>query len=149
MRKIQIAVIGVSNPTREQYKLAEDVGKEIAGKGWSLLCGGLGGVMEAAGKGAFSAGGTVVGILPTGSAEDANQYVSIPIVTNMGHARNVIIVQSADACVAIGEGYGTLSEIAIALKEGKVVVSLDSWNIRGTKISKSAKEAIKIVEELL
>lgn len=149
MRKFQIAVIGASAPNASEYKLAEAVGAGIGKKDWVLLNGGLGGVMEAASKGASEAGGMVVGILPTGKADDANKYVSVPIVTNMGHARNVIIVQSADACVAIGRGLGTLSEISIALKEGKRVVGLGTWEIDGVVHAASAEKAISILKKYL
>ena len=146
MKKIQIGVFGVSDASGEQMKLAEEVGREIASRGWVLINGGLSGVMEAASKGAASNNGIVVGILPTKSASDANEYVSIPVVTNMGHARNAIIAHSADACIAIGRGYGTLSEIAIALKEGRLVVSLDSWEVDGVVKADSPGKAISILE---
>lgn len=146
MRKLQIAVIGASEPTAKQYKLAEDVGREVASEGWLLINGGLSGVMEASAKGASTGGGTVVGILPTVSVKDANAFVTIPIATNMGHGRNVIIVQSADACVAVGGGEGTLSEIAIALKEGKLVLGLESWDIPGVVKVKTAKEAVQFIK---
>jgi uncharacterized protein (TIGR00725 family) len=123
-----VAVIGASDATPELSEFAEAVGKGIAERGFILVSGGLGGVMEAASKGARGAGGTVVGILPTGSAADANPHVEIPIATNMGHARNVIIAHTADALVAVGGGYGTLSEKAIAKKLGKPVVEEDSAN---------------------
>jgi len=147
MKQVQIAVIGASEAKNDQYQLAEAVGRGIATNGWVLLNGGLSGVMEASAKGASEAGGTVVGILPTDNAGDANPYISIPIVTNMGHARNVILVQSADLCVAIGGKEGTLSEIAIALKIGKVVVGLDSWNIPGVISAQSVDEVLKILKE--
>lgn len=147
MKKRQIAVIGASNPEQNQYIMAEEVGRMIADEGWVLINGGLSGVMEASAKGADSAGGTVVGILPTGDVADANSYVSIPIVTNMGHARNVIIVQSADTCVAIGGGGGTLSEIAIALKLGKTVVGLDTWDIPGVRKVTTPEEAIEAIKK--
>jgi hypothetical protein len=149
MKKIQVAVLGVSSPTKEEYKLAEDVGRELAGRGWLLINGGLSGVMEASSKGASEAGGTVVGIIPTKNRADANDYVAISIATNMGHARNPIIVQSADACIAIGKGYGTLSEIAIALKEGRLVVSLKSWEIDGVVKVDTAEDAASTIQKQL
>ena len=99
--------------------LAERVGRAIAEAGAVLLCGGLGGVMEAASRGAARAGGTVVGLLPGFEARDANRWVGIPIVTGMDQARNVILVRSSDAVIAVGGRYGTLSEIALALKLGR------------------------------
>ncbi len=147
MKQIQIAVIGASRAKDDHYSLAEELGRGIAANGWILLNGGLSGVMEASAKGAFEAGGTVVGILPTANAADANPYVSIPIVTNMGHARNVVLVQSADVCVAVGGKEGTLSEIAIALKIGKVVIGLDSWDVPGVQSVQSVDEVLQILKE--
>ena len=123
-----IAVIGSSNPTtKEHLQLAEEVGRELAKRGVKLVCGGLSGVMEAACRGAKSAGGTTIGILPGGSHRDANQYVDIPIITSMGYSRNVIVVQTGRAVIAIGGAYGTLSEIGHALGDGIPVVGLKTW----------------------
>jgi len=135
-------VIGASECTAAQATLAEEVGRRIAEAGWALYTGGLGGVMEAASRGARAAGGRVVGVLPGAAARDANPYVEIPIATGMGHARNVILVQSVDGVVAIGGGAGTLSEIAIALKVGRPVVGLGSWEIPGIEVVDSPAEAI-------
>ena len=146
MNRIQVGVIGAAAPTKDQAKTAEELGRAIAGEGWLLINGGLGGVMEASASGAVSEGGEVIGVLPTGKKTDANRFVTIPIVTNMGHARNVIIVQSSDACVAVAGGEGTLSEIAIALKEGKIVVGLCSWNIPGMRQASSVPQAIEIIK---
>lgn len=109
--------------------MAEDVGKEIARHDAVLVCGGLGGVMEAACKGASLAGGVTIGILPGDSRRSANPYVQIPIVTNLGEARNVIVVKTAQAVIAIGGGYGTLSEIGHALKNNIPVVGLNTWQL--------------------
>ena len=114
-----IGVIGGSQPTDKGLRLAHEVGREIAKNGAVTLCGGLGGIMEAAAKGAFEAGGEVVGILPGPDSSEANEFVTIPIVTNMGHARNVIIAHSATALIVIEGEYGTVSEIAIGLQLGK------------------------------
>jgi uncharacterized protein (TIGR00725 family) len=111
---------------------AEAVGRELARRGAVVVCGGLGGVMEAACRGAKGAGGTTVGILPGIDRDAANQFVDIAIPTGLGEARNALVVRAADALVALGGGYGTLSEIALALKAGKRVVALDSWDIEGT-----------------
>ena len=117
----------------EQRSNAETVGRLVAEKGSTLVCGGLAGVMEAACKGAKSAGGTTIGVLPTMKKESANPYVDIPIVTGMGVARNVIIVRTADVLIAVGGRFGTLSEIAHALSMGKKVVSLKSWECLGSE----------------
>jgi len=122
-----IAVIGGSQPSSEEAKLAEAVGRELAKQGAILVCGGLGGVMEAACKGASSEGGVTVGILPGDSRQAANPYVQIPIVTGMGYARNVAVVKSAQAVIAIGGNYGTLSEISHALQSGIPVIGLNTW----------------------
>jgi hypothetical protein len=123
-----IAVIGGSSPTNPDHiRLAEEVGRELANRGVSLVCGGLSGIMEAACRGAKSVGGTTIGILPGRSSRDANSYVDIPIVTTMGFSRNVIVVHTGDAVIAIGGAFGTLSEIAHALGDGIPVVALNTW----------------------
>lgn len=128
-----IAVIGNSDPPPHIYALAEEVGAELARRGMTPVCGGLTGVMEAVCKGAKSAGGTTIGILPGGSPNAANIHVDIPIATNMGYARNVAVVSTGRAVIAVGGAYGTLSEIAYALSYGIPVVSLHSWplTVRG------------------
>ena len=126
--------------------MAEKVGRLIAQKGATLVTGGLGGVMEAASKGAQEAGGTTVGILPGFSKDDANRYVDIPITTGLSHARNVIIARSADALIAVSGEYGTLSEIAIALKLGKPVIGIKTWDtIKGVINVHSPEEAVETV----
>ncbi len=124
-----IAVIGGSQCSPEEEKLAEAVGQELARRGAILICGGLSGVMEAACKGASSEGGITVGILPGDDRSKANPYVSIPVVTGMGYARNVIVVKSAQSVVAIGGSYGTLSEIAYALQNDIPVIGLNTWSL--------------------
>ena len=108
-----------------------------------MLCGGLGGVMEAAAEGAASAGGTVVGILPGGDRSAANPYVTVAIATGLGEARNAVLTAAADAVIAIGGGWGTLSEIALARKHGRPVVALASWELEGVPLAVSAEEAVK------
>ena len=125
-----VSVIGGSRCSRREAELAEEVGAELARRGVTLVCGGLTGVMAAACKGARSAGGTTVGILPGKRREDANPYVDIPIVTGIGEARNAIITRTAQAVIAIGGSYGTLSEIAFALAFGVPVVGLGTWEMR-------------------
>ncbi len=124
-----IAVIGGGQCTSEESLLAEAVGRELARRGAVLICGGGSGIMEAACKGARQEGGTTIGILPGEDRRLANPYVTIPIVTGMGHARNMIVAKSAQAIVAIGGAYGTLTEIGFALLFGIPVVSLDTWSV--------------------
>lgn len=124
-----IGVIGgadVSSQIREQ---AFEVGRRIAEAGAILVCGGLGGVMEAACRGARSAGGMTIGVLPGNDTATANPYVTAPVATAMGIARNAIIVRTADVLIAVDGSYGTLSEIAMALNLGKTVIQLQSWQI--------------------
>lgn len=125
-----IAVIGGDDAPPEAFVLAEAVGREIARRGAMLICGGLGGVMESACRGAKAEGGTTIGVLPGTEAGEANAYVDIPIVTAMNQARNLVIVRSADAVIAIGGGYGTLSEMAFALRLGKPLVGLQTWSMQ-------------------
>ncbi|HEY82888.1 MAG TPA: TIGR00725 family protein [Dehalococcoidia bacterium] len=122
-----IAVIGGSECSPQEAELAEEVGRELARQGAVLICGGLGGIMEAACRGAASEGGITIGILPGASRETANPYVQFPIVTSLGEARNVVVVKSAQAVIAIGGGYGTLSEIGHALRNGIPVIGLNTW----------------------
>ena len=110
--------------------LAEQVGSEIARRGAVLVCGGLGGVMEAAARGAHMAGGLTVGILPGPSADVANPYIDVPIATGLGEARNTLVVRSSEAIIAIAGAYGTLSEIASALKMEVPVIGLGTWQLR-------------------
>lgn len=124
-----VSVIGGSRCSGREAELAEEVGAELARRGITLVCGGLTGVMEAACKGARSAGGTTVGILPGNSRKDANQYVDIPVVTTIGEARNIIVVSSGQAVIAVCGEYGTLSEIALALRNNIPVVGLNTWSL--------------------
>ncbi len=143
-----IGVIGASNPTLSGMRTAEAVGREIAKHGAVVVCGGLGGVMEAASKGAIEAGGEVMGVLPGPDASSANAYVSLPVPTNMGHARNVIIAHTAEALIAVEGEYGTFSEAAIALKLGKRVVVLPGGpNMEGTTPASTAEEAVALAFE--
>jgi uncharacterized protein (TIGR00725 family) len=124
-----VAVVGDGRCSAEVAAQAEAVGRELAQRGAILVCGGLGGVMEAACRGAKAAGGLTIGVLPGAQRRDANRYVDIPIVTGMGEARNVLVVQSAQAVIAVHGEYGTLSEIAHALKLGIPVVGLHTWDL--------------------
>jgi len=133
-----IAVIGGNQCSKEEAKLAEGVGRELARRGAALVCGGLGGVMEAACKGASSEGGLTIGILPGENPQAANPYVQIPIVTGIGYARNVAVVKSAQAVIAIGGNYGTLSEIAHALQSDIPVIGLNTWSLsRNSQLDES------------
>jgi uncharacterized protein (TIGR00725 family) len=137
--KVQIGVIGRGDCSPEEYRAAEEVGRTIAAEDGVLLCGGLSGVMEAACKGAKEAGGLTVGIIPGTGGE--NRYLDVVIRTGLSHARNVVLVQSADALVAVGGAYGTLSEIAVAMKTGKKVFGLSTWEVPGVVPCGSPKEA--------
>jgi len=145
-----VAVVGGGQCSREEAKLAEAVGIELAKRRVTLICGGLGGVMAAACKGARSAGGKTVGILPGNTREEANPYVDIPLVTGMGEARNVIVVNSAQAVIAIGGKFGTLAEIAYALRNNVPVIGLNTWSlsrkgrwVRSIIAAQNPKEAVE------
>lgn len=148
--KLCLGVIGPSQADSQTLALAEQVGAAIAGREAILVCGGLGGVMEAAARGAKSAGGLTVGILPGTDARDANPYIDVPVVTGMGEARNVLVVRSASAVIAIGGAYGTLSEIALALRMGIPVVGLGTWQLQAPDGSHApiiaASSAVEAVE---
>jgi len=148
MTKKIIAVIGAGSADKSILKIAEDVGKLLAGRNAILICGGLGGVMEAAAKGARSEGGTAVGILPQDHKNEANPYIDIPVATGFGEGRNVIIVRTADAIIAVGGEYGTLSEIAFGLKMGKPVIGIKTWDIKGIIRAENAEEAVNKVFDL-
>ncbi len=124
-----VAVIGSASCDETVAALARELGREIARRGAVLVCGGRGGVMEAACQGAKAEGGTTVGILPGIDRREANLYVDIPIATGLGEARNAVVVRTADAVVAVSGGYGTLSEIGLALKMGRPVVGLGTWEL--------------------
>lgn len=138
---MQIAVIGHGKATSQECEAAYATGRMIAVNGAVLVCGGLGGVMEAVCKGAKAAGGTTVGILP--GTEGGNPYLDITIRTGLGIARNALVVLSGDAVVAVGGKYGTLSEIAIALKNGRPVFGIDTWDIEGVIPCSSPADAVK------
>jgi len=144
-----IAVIGGRRTEKALLAEAEEVGRLIAKSGAILVCGGLGGIMEAAAKGVKSVGGVTVGILPQDDISHANQYIDIPIATGLGIGRNVIIARTADALIAVGGEYGTLSETAFALQMGKPVVGIRTWDIKGVVNADSAVDAVKKVFELL
>ncbi|MDR7422390.1 MAG: TIGR00725 family protein [Armatimonadota bacterium] len=129
-RPVRIAVVGERTASAELVAAAEAIGREIARRGGVVVCGGMEGVMEAASRGASGVGGTVVGVLPGSAADDGNAYVTTPIVTGMGEGRNIIIARTAEAMIAVGGAYGTLSEIAYALKLGVPVVGYRTWVVQ-------------------
>jgi hypothetical protein len=124
-----VAVVGGGEAPPDIVAVAEDVGRELAKRGAIVLCGGLGGVMEAVCRGAKAEGGTTVGILPTNDRHHANEYVDVAIATGMGEARNALVVRAADVVIAVDGEFGTLSEIALALRTGKPVVGIDTWEL--------------------
>ncbi len=143
--KIFIGVIGAGDCSDEVYKLAEQVGERIAKAGAVLVCGGLGGVMEAASKGAKKEGGTTVGILPGVDKSHANSYIDFRIVTGLGEGRNLLVIRNSDVVIALPGEYGTLSEIAFCLKLGKPIIGLSTWDISEAIIkAKDAEEAVKM-----
>jgi hypothetical protein len=145
-KSVYIAVIGGGAVGPEIAALAREVGREVARRGAVLICGGLGGVMAAAARGAQEAGGVSLGILPDADRSRANPCLTYSIATNLGHARNILIAHSADAVIAVDGDYGTISEAAIALKLGKPVVALKAgWDLHGLKRAASAQEAVALV----
>lgn len=128
-RPVVVGVVGASRPDRCAARNAYEVGRLLARRGAALICGGLGGVMAEAARGAREEGGLTIGVLPGDDRGRANPHICIPIVTGMGYARNIVIVRSAHAIIAIGGSYGTLSEIAYALNLGVPIVGLGTWDI--------------------
>jgi uncharacterized protein (TIGR00725 family) len=146
-----VAVAGSGTAAEGELRAAEAVGRALAERGAVLVCGGLGGAMEAACRGAKAGGGTTVGILPGSDRADANDHVDTAIPTGLGEARNALVVRAADAVIAVGGGWGTLSEIALALRAGKRVVGLDTWEVakggravEGVVVARSAEEAVAL-----
>jgi uncharacterized protein (TIGR00725 family) len=137
-----VAVIGASVATAEHERVAEEVGRRLAQAGAIVVTGGGGGVMAAASRGAAQAGGTVIGILPGEDRGQANPWVSIALPTGLGELRNGLIVRAADAAVAVGGAYGTLSEIALAMVAGIPVIGLETWEVDGVQTARSAREAV-------
>jgi len=126
---VQVAVIGAGDCSSGEASAAEEIGRILAENEAILISGGMGGVMEASCRGAFLAGGTTIGILP--GTGNGNPFLSVRVRTGMSHARNFLVVESADAVIAVGGGYGTLSEIAFALKSGKPIFGYRTWDIPG------------------
>jgi uncharacterized protein (TIGR00725 family) len=141
-----VAVIGGGKAEETILVLAYEVGQEIARRGAVLVCGGLGGVMQAAAQGANEAGGVTIGILPGPDRRAANPFLTYSLVTNLGHARNMVLAHSADGLIAVDGGYGTISEAAIALKLGKPVVGLAyDWHLARMQKAFSPQEAVDII----
>ena len=144
-RKPIIGVIGSGRATPDGYAAAREIGRLIAEAGAVLVCGGLGGVMEGASRGCAEAGGLVVGILPGPGAGEANPYVGIPVSTNMGHARNIVIAHTAQSLIAVEGEYGTLSEMAIGLKLGRQVIALGNrFLLEGVVVASTPQEAVRL-----
>ncbi len=148
-QKITISVIGGSSISSKVENLAEAVGLMIGELGCILVCGGLGGAMEAASKGAKKAGGTTIGILPGKDKADANPYIDIALPTSIGYARNTIVACSADIVVALPGSYGTNSEICYALVYGRPVIDLGDWDIEGMISVKTVEEATEKIKKII
>ena len=123
-----VSIVGGAHCSSAEANIAEEIGRKLASAGIDIVCGGRGGIMEAVCKGAMSAGGRTIGILPSADGQDANSYLSVAIPTGLGQARNIIVAIAGQVVIAIGGSYGTLSEIAFALKHGKLVIGLDTWD---------------------
>ena len=144
---MNIGVIGGCECTEKTYEIAREVGELIAAQQWTLVCGGGGGVMEAVCRGAQTAGGCTVGILPTSDESSANQYLAVKIPTGLGYARNILVVRASQALIALNGKYGTLSEIAFACNEEKPVVGIDTWDIPGVHKVPTPQEAIRYIKK--
>ncbi|MGZ8631129.1 MAG: TIGR00725 family protein [Actinomycetota bacterium] len=151
VRTPYVAVIGASDATEWERATAEEVGRRLARAGTVLVCGGLGGVMDAAAGGAAAEGGTSVGILPGDDRADASPHLTVVVTTGFGEGRNVLVARSADAVIAVGGEFGTLSEVALALKMGTRVVGLGTWDLRRDDMeadplmrAETAEEAVRL-----
>ncbi|HEV3103689.1 MAG TPA: TIGR00725 family protein [Candidatus Dormibacteraeota bacterium] len=143
MPRKYVAVCGASDATSSQLESAREVGRLLAQAGVVVINGGLGGVSAAASEGAAQEGGIVVGLMPDTDRRGANPSLTISLPTGMGQARNALIVTAAESVIAIGEGWGTLSEIALARRLGRRVVALDSWSVEGLESVDSAADAVR------
>jgi uncharacterized protein (TIGR00725 family) len=145
-----VSVVGSGTPSGDLDEKAREVGRLVAQRGGTVVCGGRSGVMEAAARGATEAGGTAIGILPDEDRRQANEYLSYSIATGTGHARNLAVVCSGDVVIAVGGEYGTLSEIGLALKVGRPVVALESWDLgEHVSVTSSPQEAVEAAFGLL
>jgi len=145
--RVRVAVIGGSRPARSALEAAREVGRRLAEAGAVVVCGGLGGVMEAVCRGAREAGGLSVGILPGASPADANPWVDLAVATGLGYTRNALVVMNADAVIAVDGEYGTLSEIAYGKIHGKTVVGLGTWAVKGVVPAETPEEAVRLALE--
>jgi uncharacterized protein (TIGR00725 family) len=132
----------VIGPGDEPLDAAAEVGRLVAERGAVVVCGGLGGAMESACRGAKQAGGLTVGLLPGSDRSDANPFVDVALPTGLGEARNALVVAAGDAVIAVGRGYGTLSEIALALRAGKRVIGLGTWDVEGVLPAEGPEAAV-------
>ena len=140
-----VSVVGSGEASGELYEQAREVGRLVAEKGGTLICGGRTGVMEAAARGAAEGGGVAIGILPDEDRESANEYLTYSVATGTGHARNLAVVCSGGVVIAVGGEYGTLSEIGLALKVGRPVVALESWDLgEHVAVASSPREAVEV-----
>jgi len=156
--RVYVAVVGPSAASAEEERVASDVGRLLAGRGAIVVTGGLDGVMAAASRGAREAGGTTLGMLPGTDRTGANPWVDVAVPTGMGEARNALVVRTADGVIAVGGEYGTLSEIALALKLGRPVVGIGTWELSragsanadvGIARAPDADEAVRLLFERL
>jgi uncharacterized protein (TIGR00725 family) len=143
MPRRYVAVCGASEATQAQLDAAREVGRLLAEAGAVVINGGLGGVSSAASEGAASAGGIVVGLLPEAHRAGANPYLTVALPTGMGQSRNALIVTAAQSVIAIGGGWGTLSEIALAKRLGRPVITLDSWPVKGLESVETPADAVR------
>jgi len=142
-----VGLIGAAAPSQQGYEQALKIGRLLAESGLDMVCGGMSGIMEAASRGCSEAGGVVIGLLPTAEADSGNPFLTYALPTNLGHARNVLIAHAASALIAVEGEYGTLSEIAIALKLGRPVVGLRTpWDIPGVIPAVDAEHAVRLIE---
>jgi uncharacterized protein (TIGR00725 family) len=139
-----VAVVGSGTATGELYEKAREVGRLVAERGGTVVCGGLSGVMEAAARGAAEAGGTAIGLLPDEDRRRANEYLTHSLAMGTGHARNLAVVCSGDVVISVGGEYGTLSEMGLARKVGRPVVALESWDLgEHVAVAASPEEAVE------
>lgn len=139
-----VGVVGAGECDAKTVEQAREIGERIARAGAALVCGGLSGVMAAACQGAREAGGVTIGVLPGSDRHEANPHVSLAIATGLGYARNYVIINTADVLIAVGGSHGTLSEIAFALKTGKEVIGLNTWEIEGITRADNPVQAVEL-----
>jgi uncharacterized protein (TIGR00725 family) len=145
-----VAVVGSGVATGELYEKAREIGRLVAERGGTVVCGGLSGVMEAAARGATEAGGTAIGILPDEDRRRQNEYLTYSVATGAGQARNLAVVCSGDVIIAVGGEYGTLSEIGLARKVGRPVVVLEGWDLgEHVSMASSPQKAVEVAFGLL